>query len=240
MLQSVLLSLALIGLMTKSKVDTSETPDSTVARRLSAEEREKQIVAKAIQHFTRHGFDGSTRELARELGVTQPLLYRYFPSKEALIDRVYDEVFDNNPAWENGLADRSVDLRERLQRFYIAYSSVILREEWIRIFIFAGLTKEGINNRYLSKLHARVFVPVLKEVRHTYGISEPSSNEVLDAEVELVWGLHASIFYLGVRKWIYGLKIPKDIDALIRAKVDAFLAGAPAVMQGMRKESSSK
>lgn len=240
MLRSVLLSLALIGLMTKSKVDTSETPDSTVARRLSAEEREKQIVAKAIQHFTRHGFDGSTRELARELGVTQPLLYRYFPSKEALIDRVYDEVFDNNPAWENGLADRSVDLRERLQRFYIAYSSVILREEWIRIFIFAGLTKEGINNRYLSKLHARVFVPVLKEVRHTYGISEPSSNEVLDAEVELVWGLHASIFYLGVRKWIYGLKIPKDIDALIRAKVDAFLAGAPAVMQGMRKESSSK
>ncbi len=240
MLQAVLLSLALIGLMTKSKVDTSETPDSTVARRLSAEEREKQIVAKAIQHFTRHGFDGSTRELARELGVTQPLLYRYFPSKEALIDRVYDEVFDNNPAWENGLADRSVDLRERLQRFYIAYSSVILREEWIRIFIFAGLTKEGINNRYLSKLHARVFVPVLKEVRHTYGISEPSSNEVLDAEVELVWGLHASIFYLGVRKWIYGLKIPKDIDALIRAKVDAFLAGAPAVMQGMRKESSSK
>jgi AcrR family transcriptional regulator len=226
--------------MTKSKVYTSESPDSTVARRLSTEEREKQIVAKAIQHFTRHGFNGSTRGLARELGVTQPLLYRYFPSKEALIDRVYDEVFDNNPAWENGLADRSVDLRERLQRFYIAYSSVILREEWIRIFIFAGLTKEGINNRYLSKLHARVFVPVLKEVRHTYGISEPSSNEVLDAEVELVWGLHASIFYLGVRKWIYGLKIPKDIDALIRAKVDAFLAGAPAVMQGMRKGNASK
>jgi hypothetical protein len=36
------------------------------------------------------------------------------------------------------------------------------------------------------------------------------------------------------------LKIPKDIDALIRAKVDAFLAGAPAVMQGMRKGNASK
>jgi AcrR family transcriptional regulator len=224
--------------MPKSKSVISE--QAPAARRLSAEEREKQIVEKAIQHFTRHGFAGSTRELARELGVTQPLLYRYFPSKEALIDRVYDEVFEAGPAWGSDLTDRTVPLNERLHRFYVAYSATILREEWIRIFIFAGLTHEGINNRYLSKLRARVFVPVLKEVRHSFGISEPSSNEVLDAEIELLWGLHASIFYLGVRKWVYGLKIPKDIEGVIRAKVDSFLSGAPAVMQGMHKENASK
>ncbi|WP_204733592.1 TetR/AcrR family transcriptional regulator [Hydrogenophaga laconesensis] len=226
--------------MPKTQATSPEKAPATITRRLSAEDRRSQIVEKAIQHFTRHGFGGSTRELARELGVTQPLLYRYFPSKEALIDRVYDEVFDKSPAWEGGLTDRSVPLNERLRRFYVAYAGIILREEWIRIFIFAGLTKEGINNRYLNKLHARVFVPVLKEVRHSYGISEPGSNDVLDAEVELVWGLHASIFYLGVRKWIYGLKIPKDVDAVIRAKVDTFLAGAPAVMQGMRKDGAGK
>jgi len=39
------------------------------------EAREKQILQKAIQHFATHGFSGSTRELARQLGVTQPLLY---------------------------------------------------------------------------------------------------------------------------------------------------------------------
>ncbi len=42
--------------------------------------RERQIVDKAIEHFSTHGFSGSTRELARKIGVTQPLLYRYFSS----------------------------------------------------------------------------------------------------------------------------------------------------------------
>ncbi|MFN7042592.1 MAG: TetR/AcrR family transcriptional regulator [Acidovorax temperans] len=229
--------------MTKRNAETADTAEleaSTITRRLSAEVREKQIVEKAVQHFTRHGFAGSTRELARELGVTQPLLYRYFPSKEALIDRVYAEVFDTSPTWEPALSDRSIPLNKRLHRFYVEYSAIILREEWIRIFIFGGLTREGINKKYLNKLRAKVFVPVLEEVRHAFGISEPANSEIFDAEVELVWGLHASIFYLGVRKWIYGLKIPKDIDSVIRAKVDTFLSGAPTVMQEMRKDSAVK
>jgi AcrR family transcriptional regulator len=55
-----------------------EEPIAQATRRLSPEEREQQIVEKAIQHFTRNGFGGSTRELARQIGVTQPLLYRFF------------------------------------------------------------------------------------------------------------------------------------------------------------------
>jgi hypothetical protein len=34
-----------------------------------------------------------TRDLARRLGVTQPLLYRYFPSKDDLIKEVYRTVY---------------------------------------------------------------------------------------------------------------------------------------------------
>ncbi|WP_176400660.1 MULTISPECIES: TetR/AcrR family transcriptional regulator [Pigmentiphaga] len=204
-------------------------------RRLAPEQREQQIVAKAIEHFTRYGFAGSTRELAREIGVTQPLLYKYFPSKEALIDRVYSEVFSWQSSWETDLTDRTVTLAERLYRFYSDYAQVILREEWIRIFIFAGLTREGINNKYLSRLRTRVFLPVLIEVRHEYSIPEPRTAAELESEIELVWALHASIFYLGVRKWIYGLKTPKDIDALIRTKVNVFLHGAPQEMSEFRR-----
>jgi AcrR family transcriptional regulator len=208
------------------------------ARRLLPEEREQQIVAKAIEHFTRHGFAGSTRELAKKIGVTQPLLYRYFPSKEALIDRVYCEVFDWGANWQVALTDREVPLVQRMYRFYGDYSTVILREEWIRIFIFAGLTREGINIKYLKKLRSIVFLPLLVEIRAAYGIPIPRSAAELETEIELVWSLHASIFYLGVRKWIYGLRTPKDIDALIRRKVDAFLQGTPEVMLALRKSAA--
>jgi AcrR family transcriptional regulator len=208
------------------------------ARRLAPELREQQIVEKAIEHFTRHGFAGSTRELARRIGITQPLLYRYFPSKEALIERVYDEVFQWHPHWDTDLTCRDQPLDQRLYDFYSDYARVILREEWIRIFIFAGLTREGINHRYLSRLRAHIFLPVLAEVRHAFGIPEPLTPAMLEHEIELVWALHASIFYLGVRKWIYGLKIPRDLDGVIRTQVTMFLHGAPQAMRALREEAA--
>lgn len=207
-------------------------------RRLLPEEREQQIVEKAIEHFTRNGFGGSTRELAKQIGVTQPLLYRYFASKDALIERVYNEVFQWRPDWDRQITDRSLPLTERLYAFYLDYSSVILREEWIRLFIFAGLTHEGINNKYLSKLRTKVFLPVLAEVREAFDIPAPRTAAETDAEIEMIWSLHAAIFYIGVRKWVYGLKVPTDMDAMIRQKVDMFLLGAPAAMAKMRGEKA--
>ena len=67
--------------------------DAKIRRRLPRKEREKLIVDEAVKFFAEVGFEGQTRALAQRLGVTQPLLYRYFPDKEALIDRVYREVF---------------------------------------------------------------------------------------------------------------------------------------------------
>jgi AcrR family transcriptional regulator len=210
-----------------------EAPSEAAAgtRRMVPEEREQQIVDKAIDHFATHGFSGSTRELAKQIGVTQPLLYRYFPSKEALIDRVYSEVYRWDPAWEKLIADRSIPLQDRLCTLYKAYSHVILKREWIRTFVFAGLTREGINTRYLDKLRERIFTPVMRELREAYGIAAPRTQEAKEAELELIWSLHASIFYIGMRKWVYGLPVPKDLDRHVERQVDAFLNGTPAVLQ---------
>src|SRR5579863_4737171 len=95
-------------------------------KRLSPDDRRKEFVAKATEFFSEEGFGGGTRALARRLGVTQPLLYRYFPSKDDLIKEVYRTVylepFDSN--WEKLLADRSRTVRDRLQEFYRAYTNV--------------------------------------------------------------------------------------------------------------------
>ena len=62
-------------------------------KRLSPDDRRKEFVAKATEFFSEEGFGGGTRALARRLGVTQPLLYRYFPSKDDLIREVYRTVY---------------------------------------------------------------------------------------------------------------------------------------------------
>jgi hypothetical protein len=125
-------------------------------------------------------------------------------------------------------------------RFYSAYANVILRREWIRIFIFAGLTKEGINSKYLARLRERVFVPMMREIREAYGAEAARTAAERASDLELIWSLHASIFYIGVRKWIYGLPVPEDIDAQIDQQIDAFLNGVPnALKQSSRKTGKS-
>ena len=217
----------------------TKTSAPSFTRRLAPHEREQQIVSKAVEHFSTCGFAGSTRELARQIGVTQPLLYRYFPSKEALIERVYQEVYQWNPEWEKQIADRSVALDCRLATFYKSYAKTILRREWIRTFIFAGLDREGINDRYLSRLKEKVFLPVLNEVRDHLGLSRPTTSIREEAEIELVWSLHASIFYLGVRKWIYNLPITEDIDGYIERQIDVFHNGTQTVMKTLQDTESA-
>jgi AcrR family transcriptional regulator len=207
-----------------------------VTRRLAPEDREQLIVQKAIKYFATYGFSASTRDLAKEIGVSQPLLYRYFPSKEALADRVFHEVYLSrwNPEWEEILRDQARPLNERMCEFYKQYGRVILKSDWIRIFIFAGLTREGINNRYLARLRERVFDVVLAEMRRQFKLADPTPQQYED-EIEFVWGLHAAIFYVGVRKWVYGMPVPKDLDRLIVQKVDAFLDSAPSALKRIRK-----
>jgi AcrR family transcriptional regulator len=48
---------------------------SAARKRMSVQERERQIVEGAIQFFARHGFDAQLRDLAKSIGVTHTLLY---------------------------------------------------------------------------------------------------------------------------------------------------------------------
>jgi AcrR family transcriptional regulator len=52
--------------------------------RLRPEERRRQLLERGAELFARHSYDElSMREIARELGISKPLLYHYFPSKQA-------------------------------------------------------------------------------------------------------------------------------------------------------------
>jgi len=202
-------------------------------RRMSPDEREQEIVRLAVRFFAEYGFEGQTRELAKRLGVTQPLLYRYFPNKEALVERVYQEVFLRrwNPFWEELIADRSKPLEERLQTFYRDYSRAIVTYEWVRLFMFSGLKGLDFNTRYLELLRNRVFNLMVQELRAAHGRPTPNEYPATTMEFEAIWGLHASIFYLGVRKFIYNLHVD-DIQKVVEMEVSVFLSGVGTVLVG--------
>jgi TetR/AcrR family transcriptional regulator, transcriptional repressor of aconitase len=57
--------------------------------RLSGEQRKRAIVEAALPLFAAKGFEATTtKEVARAAGVSEPLLYKHFPSKEALYNQI--------------------------------------------------------------------------------------------------------------------------------------------------------
>ncbi len=213
---------------------------SAPRRRLKREDRDREIAQAAVAFFAEVGFDGDTRELARRMGVTQSLIFRYFPSKAALIERVYQEVYVGrwNSYWESIIADRSISLQTRLLRFYKDYARVALTYDWVRIFMFSGLRGENINTRYLEFLRSRVLEPIAKELRAELGLPGFEEVPLTEEEVELIWGINARVFYLGQRLWIFNAPLTLDIDEIIDQTITSYLAGAKETIPNLIGVSS--
>jgi len=226
----------LSSLLATTKKNTPSTV-ATPRRRLKREDREREIAQAAVAFFAEVGFDGDTRELARRMGVTQSLIFRYFPSKAALIERVYQEVYVGrwNTYWESIIADRSIPLQERLLRFYKDYARVALTYDWVRIFMFSGLRGENINTRYLEFLRSRVLEPIAKELRSELGLPGFEEVPLTEEEVELIWGINARVFYLGQRLWIFNAPLTMDIDQIIDQTITSYLAGAKLTIPDLIK-----
>ena len=204
--------------------------------RLTPAEREKQIVAGAIGFFAQRGLAGQLRDLAKEIGVTHTLLYHYFPTKQALIERVYSELVDARwkPEWETLLDDRKLDIEEKFVRFYSDYMVSVLTHDFVRIIIFSGLTDRSIVDKFFAKLKQELLPRLIRETRRFHGMTsraKPSARET-----ELLLGLHGGLFYMGVRRFIYGQVMhnaedPKFDPIYLRDRIRSYLLSWAQVMR---------
>ena len=67
---------------------------ATKALRRDAQRNRERIVSSARTLFARDGADVSVDDITREAGVGMGTLYRHFPTKEALLDAVLEDGFD--------------------------------------------------------------------------------------------------------------------------------------------------
>ncbi|MFI6521980.1 TetR/AcrR family transcriptional regulator [Spirillospora sp. NPDC050679] len=63
--------------------------------RMTADQRREQVIGAALAEFAGGGYEGtSTGAIARRVGVSQPYLFRLFPSKHALFLATAERCFD--------------------------------------------------------------------------------------------------------------------------------------------------
>ncbi len=196
-----------------------QTHDKT-RQRLNPDDRRRMIVEGAVSYFAEVGLGGSTRDLAHRIGITQPLLFKYFATKADLAEAVFESVYLDrlDPSWPTLLCDRAKPVRERLTAFYHAYSDAIFTYEWMRIFMFAGLAGERLNRRYLDHVRDMLLKPAQNEI-----LWEANAAEGAGPDMEDMFNLHGGIVYLGIRRFIYQLPVPADTGPVIDRAIDRFL-----------------
>ncbi len=196
--------------------------------RLPAGDRRSQILAAAIQVFAEQGFHGTrTRELARCAGVSEALIFRHFPTKQALIGaileaagleeqiRTMEERFGTMPPREGlrAIAEHFLGmLRERPDLFRVVFFGILETPE------LAGEFYRNFISRLLA-LETRLFERAFAEM-----------PDAVCARVDpkvVARSFHGSLMYYNLSGAIMRFEsLPSDSSGLAEAIVSVYLSGA--------------
>jgi AcrR family transcriptional regulator len=212
--------------MNRDAGKSRQCPSEHKASSAQTDAKRDVILASASDYFAEKGFEGSTRDLARNIGVSQSLLYHYFSQKDDLTTSVYNRLYSSRwrSEWDEIFMDPELDGREKIKRFYISYYRNVLKRPWTRIFMFGALKGLDIHRKNFDVVREKIFPLVIAELRgDRRALTLP---DLTDVELELAWNLHSSIFYLAVRRWILRLKGRLGVEESIRFAIDVFLDGA--------------
>ena len=99
----------------------------------------------------------------------------------------------------------------------------------MRILIFSGLSDHSISDRFFELLRLRLLPRLIRETRKD--CERSITSKPTQRELEFLMGLHGGIFYIGMRRWIYGQAIyaaesPKTEQEIIRDRVESYLHSA--------------
>ena len=205
------------------------------SKRLPPEDRRREIVLKAAEFFSQFGFDAGTRDFAKFIGLTQPIIYRYFPTKQAMIEEVYKVVYLGlwNERWDEILIDARVPLRARLIEFFDQYTDVIMNSRWLRLYLFAGLRGAKINELYIKLVEEKIIKRIVVECWKEHGLGRP--DVIPSADMETIWILQGGIFYYGVRQFVYNVPVYASKRDMIAKAVDMFIAGYGSMLDQRNK-----
>ena len=129
----------------------------------SGRERQASIIAAAATLFAQKGFNGTTtREIAKTAGISEALLFRYFPTKRALYAAILAEKSQLSQLLAS--VDEAAKKRDDVRVFTLIASFRIHRggsdPSLLRLLLFSALEGHELSDMFFRNRH-RVFYEYL-------------------------------------------------------------------------------
>lgn len=201
--------------------------------RMSGAERRAQILETASEFFAENGLTGQTRRLADAAGVSQRLLYRFFPTKDDIVAEVYREEILGafKGQWFADLKDRRIPVEERINKFYVDYLKTTLTRKWMRLFLYASLADSSMAPDYIASIVTQLLEVLIHEAADELGVTLPDDRETIH---EMAWTLHGAISHYAIRKHIYKASQQVPDEVIVAMHVRMFLAGLGPMVEAVK------
>jgi AcrR family transcriptional regulator len=201
-------------------------------RNLPAHERRQELLEAAIDIYAQKGMAITVQELADRVHVTQPLVHRYFATKADLLSAIAEVVQSGHwdVRWREILVDPSLSLAERLEAFYKCYLPNIYKPRWFRAFMFLSLSDPTGAQGYLNKFKINLFSEIVDGARREHGFPPIHDRAATEREYELIWSMHSTLVFAGIRHSIYEMQLGADMEVVMKDQVKAYLAIVRDVM----------
>jgi AcrR family transcriptional regulator len=169
---------------------------SATRLRLSADARRQDVLDSACRVFTRSSYRGATTaEIAREAGITEPILYRHFGSKRDLYLACLDETWRGfRGGAEQALADDPDRCLGAIADAYMGKKSKLrLVDLWIQALTEASddaVIAKAVR-RQIREVHD-FFADVIRRGQEA-GVLHPDRDPAAEAWLFIAGGLLATI-----------------------------------------------
>ena len=122
--------------------DPPPTGRQLTSRQRQAEARREQILKTALGLFAAQGFDAtSTRQIAKEAGIAEGLIFHYFPTKASLITAILEDRLEGRRAFRSKLRPLLEDASSKpalevLRAVASGWLATLRRDEEIVVVLF--------------------------------------------------------------------------------------------------------
>ena len=93
-------------------------------------------------------------------------------------------------------------------------------------------------------MHEELLLSIIGEARFTFGYPALECRPPEQREIELVWGMHSTTVFLGIRRYVYHTSVSPDLQTTVLDQMRAYLHTVPEVMEELmpsaRKRSGIK
>lgn len=211
---------------------------------MNATDRKLQVLEAAVQVFAEKGFRGATTaQLAAAAGVTEPILYRHFPSKQALFVALLELAGrDTLGEWRQSIAPLKspMDKLRVLLRLNPATHPRLGR--YYRIILHAQAEIDDPLILAALRRHYQRYAQFLTNLIHSAQRTGLVRKDVLAAG--LAWQLiHSAIGFAMIKPLdIPGHATPAAVEQAIGLLLEQLsgTSGAASLLMGMLKSTSNK